>query len=113
MEEALAAARVALDIGKEMESSNDVATAWRAMALVMAELPETAGAAACFAESARAFANSGYESERARTLRAWASYELHKGNHSHGAALWEEARAIFTRLGLTLEVERMNQMLDA
>jgi hypothetical protein len=66
-------------------------------------------ATTCFAESLRVWTESGMEAERARTLRAWASYEQERGDSAHGRGLWEEAREIFTRLGMRLEAERMAQ----
>ncbi len=47
------------------------------------------------------------EGERARTLREWAKYELAHGDKARGAAMWQEARELFARLGVELEVERM------
>ena len=51
------------------------------------------------------------EAEQARTLRAWASYEQERGDSARARALWEEAREIFTRLGMELEAERMAQAI--
>ena len=50
----------------------------------------------------------GAEAERARTLRAWGKYELTRGDQARGAAMWREARDIFGRLEMELEIERMN-----
>jgi tetratricopeptide (TPR) repeat protein len=63
--------------------------------------------AACYAESIRIFTEIGAESERARALKAWATYELDKGNQSQGHAKWQEAFSIFQYLGMHLEIERM------
>ncbi len=62
---------------------------------------------AWFAESLKVFTAMGAEAERARTLRAWAKYELVKGDRAKGAALWQEAQDIFRRLKMGLESERM------
>jgi len=120
VEEALAAARQALALGQESGEQEDIGAAWRALGLVAARLPEPraiedkdAGqprhydAAACFAESLRICADTGMEGERARTLRAWATVELERGDKERGAAMWQEAREVFARLGAELEVERM------
>lgn len=69
---------------------------------------EMAGAAS-FAKSLRVWTESGMEAERARTLRAWARYEQGRGMSERARAMMEEARQIFTRLGMELEVERMTQ----
>jgi hypothetical protein len=50
----------------------------------------------------------GAEAERARTLRDWARHELERGDTERGAVLWEEARAIFARLKIARELERMS-----
>ena len=51
----------------------------------------------------------GAEAERARTLRAWGRFEWTHGDRAHGAAMREEARAIFRRLEMELEIERVNE----
>ncbi|MFZ0547208.1 MAG: AAA family ATPase [Candidatus Promineifilaceae bacterium] len=61
----------------------------------------------CFAESVRIFAEIGAESERARALKAWATYEMANGNRAQGQIRWKEALNIFQRLGMYLETERM------
>jgi hypothetical protein len=68
-------------------------------------------APACFAESLRICDETGMRGERARTLRAWAQYEIARGNAAHGAAMWQEARTIFAELGADMEVERMSAAL--
>jgi class 3 adenylate cyclase/tetratricopeptide (TPR) repeat protein len=65
-------------------------------------------AAACFAESLRLATSAGVDSERARTLRAWGSYEQAAGDSERGATLWQEGRALFTALDLPREVARMD-----
>jgi hypothetical protein len=67
-------------------------------------------AAACFAESLRICTETGMEGERAWTLRAWATCELERGDRSHGMAMWQEARELFAKLGVELEVERMAEL---
>ena len=114
MEEALAAARRALSLGQEVEAPPLIGEAWRAIGMVTAQLSEpitirgrTCDAMACFAESERIFAEMGAEGERARTLRAWGRYEIDRGDPARGKAMQREAREIFERLGMELEVERM------
>jgi hypothetical protein len=57
--------------------------------------------AACFAESVRIFAETRIEVERARSLLAWAEYEMDRGNQARALDLTHEAQAIFARLELT------------
>ena len=120
--EAFEAARKALTLGIETENLDHIAAAWRALGSVMAdpafERPDelstlTASiqfrnSAPCFAESLKCFTAMGAEAERARTLRAWGRFELTYGDRVHGAAMREEARAIFRRLEMELESGRMN-----
>lgn len=61
----------------------------------------------CFEQAANILREAGLDGERARTLREWAQYELHRGNRDKGLALWQEARDIFVELGAKKEVERM------
>ncbi len=63
----------------------------------------------CFRESLRILGEVGDEAELARTLRAWARYELTKGDEEKGKAMWREARDTFARLDLPLEVARMER----
>ena len=65
----------------------------------------------CFNKSERIFAEAEIESERARTLREWAKYEFKIGNQEQSTRMWQEARAIFTKLGAEMEVQRMRDFL--
>jgi predicted ATPase len=120
VEEALSAARRALTLGQEAGVQESIAAAWRALGSAAARSPEPVSivekaeaplqhysAVECFAESLRICTEKGMEGERAKTLRAWARYELEQGDHEKGAAMWQEARETFARLGAELEVERM------
>jgi class 3 adenylate cyclase/tetratricopeptide (TPR) repeat protein len=121
--EALVAAGRALELGQEIEEQAFIAAAWRVLGTVSSHMaaPITINdkdgrqtgvydAAACFAESLRICTETGMEGERARTLRAWATYELERGDHVHGMAMWQEARDLFAKLGVDLEVERMDKL---
>lgn len=114
VEDALTAARRAVTLAQA--SQEDVGGAWRALGMVAARLPEpvaidgrSCDAPACFAESLRVYTEMGAEGEQARTLRAWAEYELAHGDREKGAALWRQAQGIFERLGITLEAGRDRQ----
>jgi hypothetical protein len=114
--EALEAAQHALVLGQETGNPEYIGGAWRTLGLVAAHLNDSItidtkalDTGACFAESLRVWTETGMEAERARTLRAWARYEQERGMREHGHAMMKEAREIFTRLGMELEVERMAQ----
>lgn len=62
----------------------------------------------CFAESLRVFTEMGTAGERARTPRAWARYEMERGDREHSERMWQEARDVFERLGMDLEILRMS-----
>jgi serine/threonine protein kinase/tetratricopeptide (TPR) repeat protein len=114
-DDALSAARTALDLGLKTENQDYIGSAWRALGLVASRIdaPVMVGGAAydaaeCFAESLRVYTDMGAEAERARTLRDWARHERERGDAERGAALWEEARAIFARLKMARELGRMS-----
>jgi tetratricopeptide (TPR) repeat protein len=116
VEEALEAAQRALALGQKTENHELIAEAWRTLGLVAARLPQPItienqnfDATACFDESLRLFTESGMEAERARTLRDWARYEQEQGRDERAHAMMEQAREIFTRLGMDRELERMNE----
>ncbi len=107
VEEALEAAQRALALGRKTENHELMAEAWRTLGAVAARLPQpimienqSFDAAACFQESLRLFTERGMEAERARTLRNWARYEQERGMQERAQAMMEEAREIFTRLGM-------------
>ncbi len=122
LEEALTTGQLALTLAQKDGEQEYISSAWRVLGRVAARLPEPiavedAGmgqthpyaAAACFAESLRICTETGMEGERARTLKAWATYELQQGDKARGAVMWQEARKTFARLGADLEVERMDK----
>lgn len=114
------AAKRALELGRASGRKEHVAGAWRALGncgaragdfyleLSGQDAPIT-DAAYCYAESVRLYGELGDEAERARTLRDWARYERARGREKHGLALWLEAKAIFERLYMPLEVARMEE----
>jgi serine/threonine protein kinase/tetratricopeptide (TPR) repeat protein len=115
LEEAMEAARRALELGREIENQEHVAEAWRALGLVASRAGSSVeyggrewDAAACFSESLAVFTQIQMEAERARTLRDWARHELRGGDRERGRKLWDEAREAFRRLRMTIELERMS-----
>jgi predicted ATPase/class 3 adenylate cyclase len=114
VDEALEAAQRALALGQKTENHELIAESWRTLGLVAARhaKPITLAdkcyeAAECFSESLRLFSESGMEAGRARTLREWARYEQERGRPEEFQAMLEEAREIFTRLGMDRELERL------
>jgi hypothetical protein len=100
---------------KTTENQDYIGSAWRALGLAASRanapvvvVGEAYDAARCFAESLRIYTGMGAEAERARTLRAWARHEQESGDAERGAALWEEARAVFSRLKMGRELGRMS-----
>jgi predicted ATPase/class 3 adenylate cyclase len=107
------------------QSPADRGAAWRALGLVkMALLPAILNAqppserqilnsdsVECFTESVRSFAESGLQGERARTMRAWARYQIERGNRAGGELLWREVRAVCLRLGMDGDVRAMDALM--
>jgi serine/threonine protein kinase/predicted ATPase len=113
-EEALTTALKALELGQKTENQDYIANAWRTLGLVASRSDnailiegKSYNAAECFAESLRVYTEMGAAAERARTLRDWARHELSSGDPARGAEMWRESREVFTRLGMTRELERM------
>ncbi len=114
-QDALKAAQQSLSLGQQINLPEVTGGAWCALGKVALRLsgPITMDergytAPTCFAESQRIFEEVGAEGEQARTLRAWATYELTSGNQQQGQVMWSTARGLFARLDMTLEVERMD-----
>jgi predicted ATPase/class 3 adenylate cyclase len=111
--EALDAARHALELAKQSEIYLDQGGAWRALGQAASRLFRSSGGSgasiddpdACFSESLRVFNGMNAEGEQARTLRAWAEFELHQGRTEAGRKKLEQARGIFLRLGMVSEAQ--------
>jgi predicted ATPase/class 3 adenylate cyclase len=122
VDEALAAAKRALELGLSEARQKLLAAAWRALGRVATLLPQAVtiadqdgverqyDARDCFTQSLQICAETGMEGERARTLRAWARFELERGDRVRGEALWNEARTLFEQLGADPEVARMDSL---
>ena len=123
VEDAFDAAKRALELGRAVESQEYIAAAWRVLGQVAAQRKPAGNApngasdkskmvepVACFTESLRVSRDASLEAEKARTLRAWARYELARGDSGKGAGMWAEARDIFARLGAELEAQRMDDL---
>jgi tetratricopeptide (TPR) repeat protein len=117
LREALDAARHALDLARESENDLDLGIAWRILGQVLAgrqngqsgitlggdSLDQTPSEPqACFLESHQIFKKINAESEAARTLRAWAEFDLQNGRAQEGNKKLDEAKTIFRRLGAVI-----------
>jgi predicted ATPase len=120
-DEALRSAQEALSLGEEGKTPEYIGMAWRSLGTVGERKnqpvspqqkgqirPEIYSPAQCYAQSADILAEAEIEGERARTLSVWAKYEFQKGNQKWGLELWEEARAIFEKLGAHKVAEKMS-----
>jgi len=120
VQQALYSAEQALFLGMEDNAPEYLGMAWRALGMVAmttgnpirlrdrgGEQAEEYDAEACFRKSERIFSETDMDGERARTLREWARNDFRMGNREEGDKKWQEARAIFARLGAELEVERL------
>jgi hypothetical protein len=63
-------------------------------------------ARACYRESERLAAEIHTNTDRARTLRAWAQFEHTQGNLAEAQSLLAQAKTIFTQLGMEMEAQR-------
>jgi tetratricopeptide (TPR) repeat protein len=121
-QEAFYSAQQALVLGVEDKTPEYIGMAWRTLGMVCEKLgqpislkdPETRQTVVvdvdmCFSKSEQVFAEAEIEMERARTLREWARYELRKNNRDQASKMWQEARAIFAKIGAEREVQRMDR----
>ena len=120
LKEALDAANRALALARESENDLDLGIAWRTLGKVLAawnkdELGAPPGLASicqphpdpqsCFLKSHQIFKKINAESEAARTLRAWAEFDLQNGRVEEGNKRLEEAQTILHRLGAVAPAE--------
>jgi tetratricopeptide (TPR) repeat protein len=124
LSEALTAGLRALELARKARLNEQIGRAWRVLGRVSAAfVPETnsssvvvdgkqCNAHACYAASLQIFVEIGAASEQARTARELASYELEHGDRREGIRLWQESRDLFARLGLAIEVERMDRLVE-
>jgi predicted ATPase/class 3 adenylate cyclase len=106
--EAIAAARKALDLARQSESSLDLGGAWRALGRAGAASPKSPVPAAdapahCFAESLRIFRQMNAQGEQARTLHHWGAFELSQAQSDRGLSMLHEAQKIFLEHGALFE----------
>lgn len=120
---ALDAAQEALEMQRRAGDQALLAATWRVLGQIAARLGESLSipdaetdntinysAVECFAESIRICQEWNIEGERARTLHAWANFEIQNGNYDEGVIKWLAAQELFAQLGADFEVARMQQM---
>lgn len=119
VDEALEAAQRALVLGQRTENNELIAEAWRTLGRVAARFPDpieieksSYDAPACYCESLRLFTEIGMEGQRARLLSDWGRYNEAQGKLDDARAMIEEAREIFTRLGMDRDLEKLNEQHD-
>jgi class 3 adenylate cyclase/predicted ATPase len=122
-DEAFYSARQALVLAEEDKTPEYIGMAWRTLGMICGRTNDVVrfsdwethqesnhDAETCFSKSIQILTEADIDSERARTLREWARYELTRGNREKGQRIWQEAREIFTRLGAQKEADRMNEL---
>jgi tetratricopeptide (TPR) repeat protein len=120
IEDAYLPAIEAVTLAQESGAQVSLEAAWRILGRVAAGRDdpvrigdEDLDARDCFKRSLEIIEEIQAESEKARTLRSWGRYEMIAGDPKQGRAMWDEAREIFHRLGVTTEVEAMDQEMGS
>ena len=102
-----------------LSAQNYCAIAWRELANITAHLPPASlpifienqpyEVADCYQKSLQLFSKikNGAKLEAAHTLFAWAVYEIRADHHKRGELLWQRAYTIYTQLGMTDEIAKM------
>lgn len=122
-DEAFYSARQALVLAEEDKTPEYIGMAWRTLGMISGRMKQAVrfsdwdthqksdhDAAVCFSKSVQILADAEIDSERARTLREWARYEIMRSNREEGTRMWQEARDIFIKLGAQQEAEQMNSV---
>lgn len=105
-EEALEHAELTLRLSQETGQPELVAAAWRTLGMIGAQRACRWEPVACFTESLQLFTEIGMSGEQARTLRAWARYDIAQGDKARGQRHLAQALDRFTQLSMTKEVAR-------
>lgn len=104
--EALEVAYSALALAQQTKIPREIGIAWRILGQTIAQQRDNIGAEACFSESVRIFQEAELMGEYARTLRAWATYDILCGQIEQARMRQAEAYALFEQLGLVHELAR-------
>ncbi len=93
---------------------------WRVLGLIATNFgedltvnDELLSASQCFDKALQIFTETKAEAETARTLRDFARYENKRGNPTKARKMLDEAKEIFTRLEMPLEIERCSGVWNA
>ena len=115
MDEAREAALNALEHAENTGAQQALGAACRVLGKVASKLKievehdgKTHSPRECFQHSEKIYADLGADAERAHTLKAWAEHELRDGDKEEGEKMWEEAKGIFQRLEMGVEVDKMS-----
>lgn len=112
-------ARLQVVLWQGIAAEKVAGTAWWVLGQLATQLPpeelpniveeEEYDAATCFAESLAVWEHvgGGVTWERARTLRDWSTLLLQQGDFERGEAMRQEATALFARLGMIHEIDRV------
>jgi tetratricopeptide (TPR) repeat protein len=113
--EALATAHQAYRLASQRGEIMTTGIAWRTLGQVLARVPpqtlpvliedNACDATDCFARSLhllQEIEGAGSATEQARTLWAWANYELNSGDRGNGQEMMAKAQELAQRLGITL-----------
>ncbi len=115
----LEAARLQVALWQGIAAEKVSGTAWWVLGQIASHLPpqspplviedEEYDAAACYAASMAVWEHvgGGVIWERARTLRDWSALLLQQGDAARGEAMRQEATALFARLGMVHEIDRV------
>ncbi|MCX7754149.1 MAG: tetratricopeptide repeat protein [Anaerolineales bacterium] len=113
-EEACDAAQTGLRLAQESEQPDVVSAAFRVLGNCVARvsgqepsLLNLQSPEAYYRQSIRTAEEIGADADKARALRDWALFETRRGNYDQAAVLRAEALALFRKLGMDLEVQRM------
>jgi tetratricopeptide (TPR) repeat protein len=114
LEPACEASQTGLKLAQETEQPEVISAAYRVLGNCGAKriehglaLLESFQPEKCYRESIRLAEGIGSEQDKARTLKAWAAYERAHGDPQKAESLRLEALALFKKLGMELEVERL------
>jgi len=121
-DEAFYSAAQALVLAEEHKATESIGMAWRTLGMIAeksgrpaslwehgSDAPVDYAPEDCYSRSSAIFAEAEIEVEHARTLREWALYEFSRKNQERGIGFWEQAQAIFQKLGASQEVARMSE----
>jgi class 3 adenylate cyclase/tetratricopeptide (TPR) repeat protein len=115
-EEACEAAQTGLRLAKESNQPDVISSAYRVLGNCTAlrvkygkPFPEAFCPETCYRESIRIAEEIGSDVDRARTLRDWARCVKARGDLERAETLRVEALSLFKKLGMDLEVKRLEQ----